>query len=264
LIDAFIFGSQDFSVPNDIFKKEFQPLWEEYALYGGYPEVVKTSDFLTKREILKNIYETYITKDIIELLNINNYANFRTLVVLLAHRIGTLLNYQELATESSAYFKELKKYLSILEETYVLKQIKPYHKNPVSELRKNPKLYFIDSGLRNYIASDFNPISQRINNGSVAENLVFQSLLNWQANRDFQIHYWRTIAKAEVDFVIQHGDKIIPIEVKFSKETKPKISRSFRNFIEKYQPKFAIVATRDFWGELKQPTRIKFVPILYL
>ena len=79
------------------------------------------------------------------------------------------------------------------------------------------------------------------------------------------MNYWRTQGKAEVDFVLTMGDKVIPIEVKYKRFKEPKISRSFRSFISAYQPKRAIVLTEDFWSvEEIGHTTVAFVPVFYI
>jgi predicted AAA+ superfamily ATPase len=116
----FILNGKDFKFTEDIFQEDFRKLFEEYAVYGGYPEVVKAEDVETKKIILKNIFETYITKDIIELLQINNLHKFRTLFILLANQIGNLMNYNSLSSDVQSYFREVKHFISVLEETFII------------------------------------------------------------------------------------------------------------------------------------------------
>jgi len=75
------------------------------------------------------------------------------------------------------------------------------------------------------------------------------------------IRYWRTIGKAEVDFVLEVGEEVLPIEVKYRPMERPKVSRGLRSFITTYKPKRALVVTRDFFGrQLVDGTQILFVP----
>jgi hypothetical protein len=113
------------------------------------------------------------------------------------------------------------------------------------------------------VIDNFTPIEKRIDAGAIVENFVFLSLKNMFPEQT--INYWRTIAKAEVDFVLRLNEKIIPIEVKYQTLKKPKISRSFRSFIDSYKPDRALVITKDFWGKIKLgKTVILFVPACYL
>jgi len=153
--------------------------------------------------------------------------------------------------------------ISILSETYIISLIQPFYRNPITELRKVPKVYFFDLGLRNYIVDNFNPLEKRTDSGALVENLVFLSLKN--RFPEAAINYWRTIAKAEVDFVLRIRDDTVPIEVKYQGFKEPKVSRSLLNFIKSYETERAVVVTRDFWSKTKiNDTTILFTPAYYL
>src|SRR3989344_3992054 len=223
----------------------------------SFGEFIKSRD-----ERLSNIYDTYINKEIIELLKINSVDTFRTVVNLLASQHSNLLNFDSIASDSKSYFKEIKRFLSVLEETYVLNLLSPYHKNFSTELKKNPKIYFLDLGLRNYIVKNFNIIDLREDRGKLAEGFVFAELNNLLQDK-IEIKYWRTLAKAEVDFILV-GEEVLPVEVKYSSFKKPNIDRSLRNFINRYKPRRAIVVTKDYIESFKiENTTIKFIPICY-
>src|SRR3990170_5231103 len=200
------------SAEKDIFHKEFAQLLNEYLTFGGYPAVIKTQDFETKKTILKNIYDTYISKDIVEFLKISDAFKYRCTVRTLAALTGKLMNYNDLSSTCQSYYKETKRTISTLSETYITKLIQPFHKNPITELKKNPKIYFLDLGLRNYIINNYNPLEKRTDTGALVENFVFLCLRN--NFPDKTINYWRTTAKAEVDFILRLNGELIPIEVK--------------------------------------------------
>jgi hypothetical protein len=153
--------------------------------------------------------------------------------------------------------------ISILSETYIISLVQPFYENPLTELRKIPKVYFCDLGLRNHIIGNFNPLESRTDGGALMENHAFLSLRH--SFPDATINYWRTTAKAEVDFVLREEDEAIPIEVKYQGFKKPKISRSLRSFIKTYKPNKALVATKGFSHKMKvNDTTILFIPICYL
>jgi len=250
-------------VGQDIFLNEFMSYFNLYTIFGGYPAVIKAEDLETRRVILKNIYDTYISKDVVEFLKVTDALKYRHVVRTLAVLIGNLINYNELCSTCQTYYKELKRIISILSETYIISLVQPFFRNPITELKKVPKVYFFDLGLRNYIIDNFNPLEKRTDSGALIENLVFLSLKN--NFPEAAINYWRTIAKAEVDFVLRIKDEKIPIEVKYQSFKEPKISRSLRSFIKSYKTKRAIVVTKDFWGKIKlNDTSILFVPACYL
>jgi len=250
-------------IERDIFLKEFDPFFDQYMIFGGYPAVIKAEDFETRRMILKNIYDTYISKDVVEFLKVTDALKYRHVVRALAVLIGNLINYNEICSTCQTYYKELKRMISILSETYIINLIQPFYRNPITELKKAPKLYFFDLGLRNYIIDNFNPLEKRTDSGALVENFVFLSLRN--SFQEATINYWRTIAKAEVDFVLRIKDEIIPVEVKYQSFKVPKVSRGLRSFIKTYKVKKGLVVTKDFWGKTKvNDATILFAPTCYL
>ena len=261
-IRKFIFEGKDVEIEEkDIFIKELLEHLNEYLVFGGYPEVVKSKSEEEKRIVIKNIFNTYIEKDVLAYLQITDITRFRRLISILAFTLGNLISYEKLSSYCDTYFKNIVRLLDILQQTYVIKLLRPFHRNLVTELRKNPKVYFYDYGLRNYAINNFNDLELREDAGKLAENFV----LNQLETEELFINFWRTTAKAEVDFVLSDITRIIPIEVKFESFKKPKITRSFHSFLKNYKPKNALVVTKDFWGEKEiGKTKVKFVPIVYL
>jgi len=261
-IDDFLKKTKIFEVKQDIFAKDLIRYFEDFVISGGYPEVIKAKDLETKKIILKNIYDTYITKDIAALLRIKDLSGFRTVVRLLANQTGNLLNLHTLVNDSRSYFRQLKQYISILEETFIIRNLRPYFKNRTTELKKNPKVYFVDTGLRNWLINNFNNFEIRADAGSLIENAVFSSFYQKQEEEP---RYWRTLGQAEVDFVLRQEDnEIIPIEVKYSPMKSPQINRSLKSFINAYKPRRAMVLTKGFWGRTKiEITDVAFVPVWY-
>lgn len=262
-IKEFVINGTTLPIEKDIFQKEFTPLLNEYLTFGGYPALIKTADPETKKTILKNIYDTYVSKDIIQFLKISNPTKYRCITRTLAAFSGKLLNYNELSSTCQSYYKETKQTIATLAETYIIKLIQPFHRNPVTELKKNPKVYFLDTGLRNYIINNFNPIEKRTDAGAIIENHTLLCLRNSFPQKT--INYWRTTAKAEVDFILRLNDELIPIEAKYQQFQKPKISRSLRSFIKTYRPQKALIVTKNFWNQEKiENTTIMFVPAHYI
>lgn len=261
LQDFLIYAKDIKNTEKDIFINDINKCFEEYVLFGGYPEVIKTNDIETKKMILKNIFDTYVSKDIIDLLRLPDAPKLKNLLKILANQVGSLINYSNLLTDSLCYYKELKQYLAVLEETFIINLIRPYFTNQITELKKNPKCFFMDCGLRNYLIDNFNELKIRPDQGQLIENAVFVEM---KKNFSGDIKYWRTLAKAEVDFVLQKGSETIPIEVKYSHFDNPQISRSFRSFLDKYNPSRALILTKDYWQlEKMRNTNILFAPACY-
>ncbi|MHA1278137.1 MAG: ATP-binding protein [Candidatus Helarchaeota archaeon] len=263
-IRNFLHAGENFEIPRtDIYLKDLSGYLDEYLTFGGYPEVVKAKTQEEKIIILKNIVNTYLERDIISYLQITDTIKVRKLVNMLASLIGTLIRYNVLATTCGSYYKEIIRLLDVLQQTYILDLVRPFHKNLVTELRKNPKVYFYDLGIRNYALNNFNSLAVRADTGQLAKNFVFNQLK--AINSNTFIHFWRTTAKTEVDFIISNEPRTIPVEVKFRPFKKEKLTRSFYSFINTYQPPVALVVTKNFWGTTSiQNTLVKFIPIVYL
>ncbi len=233
-----------------LFLKELNQFLLEYLTYGGYPEIILENDLEKKKILLKNIFLTYVEKDIVRIYGPRYRQKVIDLVRHLAFCNGGILNYNDLAALTSLYAKEIKEILSILQDTYIITLLRPFHQNLSTELRKNPKVYMVDTGLRNFMADRFSFGPEEY--GKLLENYV------WRIMSGKKINYWRTTSKAEVDFII---NMTIPMEVKMT----PKISKSFRSFIESYHPPQAFLATLDGYGMEKiEKTTIYIVPLALL
>ncbi len=203
-------------------------IWE-HAIYGGYPKAVLTEELELKRIILRDLFETMILKDVAQTFSIADSQVLEQLSRVLAINSGQILSYDTLSRTLKISFPTLKKYIQALEKSYFLVRLPPFCRNKNKEISKQPKVYFIDTGLRQVVLNSF-PTEV---DGPTFENYVFSELLK----AGFSPKYWRTKAQAEVDFVIEQGKEVIPIEVKLT----PALERSLRSFIEQYQPRRAYV-----------------------
>jgi len=243
---------------SEISKKKILELFREYTVWGGYPRVVFAKTRQEKIAILAEIYSSYIEKDIVGLLEIKNRLGFSKLVKLLAGQIGQLVNVNELANSLNLDRETVERYLKALEETFIITPLLPYFKNPRQEIVKQNKIYFNDTGIRNYALENFSSLSERLDAGLLLENALFREIL--LALDIFQkIRFWRTKQGAEVDFLVLEREKIVPIEVKLNIK-KPVISLSLRNFIKKYSPQKALVVNLSKEAKIKiNKTNIYFL-----
>ena len=236
--------------------------WEEQAIWGGYPQIIASSQ---KQMQLAQLYDSYIQKDIVEILKVRKPDVLQKLLTLIAHSSGQLVNFNQLANDCQVTLKTIQNYLTILEQTFAITSIKPFVGNKRSEVTSNPIYYFIDNGFRNYTLDNFTPISGRQNSGLLVESLIFQELLKFKYQHflTYNIHYWRTTSGAEVDFVLTKGIKEpIPIEVKFQNLAKPSITRSYRSFLQAYKPSTGIVINKNQTGTMEfEGCTVHFIPI---
>lgn len=233
----------------------------EYLNFGGYPRVVLATTEQEKTEILREIYTSYLEKDIGLLLNVEKEFAFGNLVKILASQVGNLINRAELSSTLGLTEKTIERYLYLLEKTFVIQLIRPFYSNVRKELIKSPKVYFVDLGFL-YIAQEILPTIQRQPAGNIFENACLLRLNELDLIKPPK--FWRTKSGAEVDFVItdpQTG-KTIPIEVKTSH--KDTLGKSLISFIKNYRPEkgFIYFQSGHEKGNYKvyRKTTVNFIP----
>lgn len=237
----------------------------EYFIYGGYPRIALEPNKDKKQTLLAEIYNDYIQKDIVNFLKIELPDKFNDLIKILANQSGNLVNYQELSNTLGINHATVKKYINILENTFVISLIKPLYSNIRKELSKMPKLYFNDLGLRNSTLQNFESIEKRMDAGIIAENFIANELSSG-LNKD-NIKFWRTKIGAEMDFAIKQKNKpeaLTGIEVKYQNLTRPIKTKSISSFRKTYQPKQIIIINKNLFNiKHKDNTKIIHLPTHY-
>jgi predicted AAA+ superfamily ATPase len=237
---------------NDVLIERFHSDLEDLIIYGGYPRVVISKDDEERQEVLRNILNIYLLKDIRDILGLTDDYKVLTMIKALALQTGNMVSYQELSTITQQALPFIKKNLNLLEKTFIIQLLKPYFTNKRVELVKNPKVYFYDTGLRNAVIGDYRRLNLRQDRGILYENFIFTEL----AKKNLSLKYWRTKSKAEVDFIV--GDRT-PVEVK-SALAKNVIGKSLFSFIEKYHPENAYIFNKDIFDAVKvSRTTVRFL-----
>ncbi|MEX2017224.1 MAG: ATP-binding protein [Candidatus Pacearchaeota archaeon] len=175
---------------------EIIPLFEEYIFFGGYPLLALEDSSDKKKIILSQIVNTYVRKDIRDLGGIKDIDSFNKLIEALASQSGNILNMNELSNTIGINRATVKEWLFLLEATYIIKLVKPFHKNFRSELTKNPKIFFIDTGLMHLLHLKSFP---KVISGNSFETAFFSDLLKNQQ----KVNFWRTTNKQEIDFIVK-------------------------------------------------------------
>jgi predicted AAA+ superfamily ATPase len=222
-------------------KDRAQQLLSEYMQFGGYPRIVMAAEQREKLRLVDEIYRSVLEKDIAYLLKLDKPDVFSALVKMLAGQIGQLMNYSEMASTLTVSFSTVKNYLWYAQKIFLVELIAPYARNLRKEISKSPVPYFWDLGLRNYSLGLFGHLESSVEKGFVFENLVFLLLRQKLRFKAAGLHYWRTKDKAEVDFVIETGKELIPVEVKYKHLKQDKVPVSLRSFIDKYNPQRAYI-----------------------
>lgn len=231
----------------------------DYMNFGGYPRVVLEKEAIEKNRALDEIYQSYVDKDI-RFLGVEKIDAFNNLLKLLASQIGNPVNYTELSNTLNISAMTVRHYLWFLEKTYIIEKVTPYARNMRKEISKAPIWYFGDCGFRNYALRILGrvPFGEE---GFLFQNIIFLLLKEKLEEVFGEIHYWRTIDGAEVDFVVEVGREILPIEVKYKSFERATVERSLRSFIEKYSPKRAIVVNKNYSETITiGGTEVMFVP----
>jgi predicted AAA+ superfamily ATPase len=208
--------------------------WKALVRRGGYPTPAhELHDDEARVVWFQGYVQTYLERDLRSLAAIENLVDFRRLMRLASLRVGTVVNQAELARDAGIPRPTVHRYLNLLETSFLAVRLEPYGANRTTRLVKSPKLYWNDTALAMHLAGE------TAARGEHLENLVASDLLAWKASRpdDVQVLFWRTHEGAEVDFVIEHGDRLLAIEVKAASRVRSDDLRHLRAFAEAYGKK---------------------------
>jgi len=179
---------------------DYQELYREYVTYGGYPEVVLEPVVEKKKQLLWEVVDIYLRKDLGDRGRIKNISKFYKLLKVIAGQTGQTLDMMALCRESDISFPTLTKYLAVLERSFLVERVKPYSHRPATEISRRPKLFFLDSGLQSILwLNHFSPTLLE----SVFKTSVFKELINKVGRRS--VRFWQSKSGAGVDFVVQKG-----------------------------------------------------------
>ncbi len=207
---------------------ELNRILHNRIIFGMYPDVVK-SDQANSVEILKELANSYLYKDILTFQNIKNPEAIEKLLQLLALQIGNEVSYTELASELNIDKNTVSNYIKILEEAFIIFRLKPFSRNLRNELKKMRKIYFFDTGIRNALINNFNPLDLRNDKGALWENFIISERLKHNAvKRNFcNTYFWRTHNQQEIDYIEEFGGKLYAYEIKFSNKKTFKFPEKF-------------------------------------
>jgi hypothetical protein len=194
----------------------------QILLFGSYPAVAKEPLSINKKLRIKDIFQSYVQKDLVDFIHLKDIDKYNKFLVRAAIQSGDLLNIQSISKTLGIPRNTIEEYLNILEQTFICKRIYPFHKNYSKEITKTPKLYFLDLGLRNFILNNFNDLSLRTDKGNLFENFYLTEILSKDHYSMHKINFWRTTNKTEIDFIIQDESGLKAIEVKWADPKRPK------------------------------------------
>ncbi|HJM68381.1 MAG TPA: ATP-binding protein [Candidatus Babeliales bacterium] len=236
-------------VDNDLLKHEY----EEQILRGFYPGLYGTQTNVEK--FYESYLFTYVERDLRQLRNIDNLALFNKFLKLCTTRIGQPLNMSSLAVETGISVQTVQAWLSILQASFIIFLLQPYHSNFSKRIVKSPKLYFYDVGLAAHIGklSVEKLIEKQPVLGQFFENMIVVDLIKECINKgiSYRPYFFRDVNQREVDLLIETRQKTYLIEIKLAAAT----SKKFFTTLNWLQEEFGIKdkTTLIYTGDQSQP-----------
>lgn len=195
-------------------KLEIDRTLENRIIYGSYPEVIINSS--EAEDNIKLIAKSYLYKDILQYQNIKNPDILEKLLQSLALQIGNEVSYNEISNFLDIDKKTVASYIEILKKAFVIFELKPFSRNLRNELRKLRKIYFFDTGVRNALINNFNSLDKRNDAGQLWENFIISERIKINNNHgnDYNIYFWRTHNKKEIDYIEEKNGMLYGYEIK--------------------------------------------------
>jgi len=227
-------------------------LVERMMVYGGYPTVLTSSD---PRRELASLVEAFVVRDASDRFRIRHTAALRKILELAASQIGNLANLSEWAALSNVSNDTVADYCRLLEETHVLRLVRPFVGGKRAEITSARKVFLLDNGIRNQLFGGFQPALERPDRGALLENLVFTELAKTVHPLLDGLYTWRSKSGAEVDFVVEHQGRLLACEVKAG-DSRGTLSRSAHSFLEAYQPEQLLIVNRNSRPAIQEGTTL--------
>ena len=212
-------------------------------IYGMYPDVI--NNFGDEKEILKQLTDSYLYKDILSYGGIRKPEVLEKLLRALAFQVGSEVSYNELAQLLGIDKKTVATYIDLLCQTYVIFKLPSFSKNLRNEIKTNQKMYFYDTGVRNMIIGDLSPMEMRQDKGNLWENFLIAERLKYRAYNNLLAkgYFWRTVQQQEIDYVEEEAGSIKGFEIKWNPKNKIKIPKSFT---EAYDTEVKLINKENF------------------
>jgi predicted AAA+ superfamily ATPase len=230
------------------------------ALYlGGYPELV-TRHYEDTRLWYAAYLDTYLHKDVRALSHIGDIRDFHRFIELLAANAAQVLNLSRFASDLGVTVSTLKRWISVLEASYIIFLLPPYYKNYGKRIVKSPKIYFYDTGLLAYLTGvdEASLYDKGAMAGSLFENFMVSEILKRECHHktNATLYYLRTSHGVEVDLIIDRKAQKEWIEIKSGETFKPKMLEAMSQFMEKNDKGYLIYKGKTF----PYPDLIKILP----
>jgi len=198
---------------------ELDDMLEERLVYGSYPEMFALAGDTQRREYLRNLADSYLYKDVLEIGGVRHSNKLRNLVRLLAFQIGQEVSLAELGGQLQMSKETVASYIARLEQAFVVFRLGGFSRNLRKEVSQQDKIYFWDLGVRNVTIDNLKPLSERNDAGALWENFVIVERQKWLHYRQTlaSLFFWRTYTGAEIDVVEERGGGLYAYECQWGK-----------------------------------------------
>ena len=210
------------------------PAYEDYILKGFYPRIY---DFdLNPNTWLLDYIQTYVERDLRQIVNVSDLGAFRQFLEICAGRTGQLVNFSEIGNLIGISYQTVKNWLSVLQTSFIIYLLRPYHRNFDKRIVKSSKLYFYDTGLACALLNirSVDDVNRHFAKGSLFENLIITEILKNQLNRNLRSsqYFWNAAGNNEIDLLLDSGGRLVPIEIKSGRT----INTHFFESLQYFQP----------------------------
>lgn len=197
---------------------ELREKLEDFLVYGSYPEVIQAPTKKQKLDVITEIANSYLVKDILAFDRVKSSKSLIDLLKLLAFQSGSEVSLTEIGTKIGVDYKTIQRYLDLLEKAFVLVRLGGFSRNLRNEITNKAKYYFIDLGIRNSLIAQFNGLSQRNDIGQLWENFIFIERLKARTYQSIygNMYFWRTYNQQEIDLIEERDGKLHGYEMKWS------------------------------------------------
>ena len=220
-------------------------------IYGMYPDVVNNPG--DEKEFLRQLSGSYLYKDILSVNGLRKPELLEKLLRAVALQLGSEVSYNELAQLLQVDKKTISSYLDLLEKAFIIFRLQPFSRNLRSEISTTRKIYFYDTGIRNSLIANFNPLNLRQDTGALWENFLIAERMKIIEYRSVwtNTYFWRTSQQQEIDYLEERDGNLFAYEFKWSPLRKEKIPRVFTNA---YPSSSTMIVSRENFREFLDTT----------
>ncbi|MEM1328643.1 MAG: DUF4143 domain-containing protein, partial [Bacteroidota bacterium] len=208
------------------------PTYEEYILKGLYPRIYDYD--LNPTTWLLDYIQTYVERDLRQVINVNDLGVFQQFLELCAGRIGQLVNFSEIGNAIGVTYKTIQKWTSVLQTSFIIHLLRPYHKNYNKRIVKTPKLYFYDTGLACALMNitSVDDLNRHFAKGALFENFIINEMIKNHLNRQLRPkhYFWQAAGTHEIDLLLDQGADIIAMEIKSGRTIQNRFFDSLKYF----------------------------------